>query len=236
MEFQLEKSAASAGKNCINTNQIKSATDNAGEFSAGNGCILHQSDNIEELSNRISRLIESPAVDISLNETTSENMLSEYQKIKEATNKQSGDKVWFGNGAFGKIVRHNNYDPRIIGSLKELFEDSVFLGKAEPDFDTPRADGTVHKVQNNIEAFSYYLNKVTIDRKEYLIRFTVHDLKHKPWKPQTHNFHSQQLTNLRTKKNGASNVSTLAMWADEVAASDSRLATYLSKVKEYRLT
>ena len=190
---------------------------------------------IERLSIWINALIDSPSVDVSFNKTTNEKALSEYQKIKKATNRHSGDEICFVNGSFGKIKRHNNYDPRIIGSLKELFERAVFIGNAEPDFHTPRADGTVHKAQNNIEAFSYYLNKITMDGKEYLIRFTIHDLKHKPWKPQIHNFHSQQMTNVSIKKNGASNVSTLAMWADEVTASDLRLATILSKVKEYQL-
>jgi len=85
------------------------------------------------------------------------------------------------------------------------------------------------------EYYSHRRNELSDIERLSIIRFTIHDLKHKPWKPQKHNFHSQQMTNVSIKKNGASNVSTLAMWADEVTASDLRLATILSKVKEYQL-
>ena len=88
--------------------------------------------------------------------------------------------------------------------------------------------GTLHKQQNNIEDYSYYLNKVRIDEKDYLIRFTVQNMRHKPWKEQIHILHSQQLSQIN--KSGASNVSTLTMWADEVAASDLRLSNLLRTV------
>lgn len=162
----------------------------------------------------------------------SNNIASEqyYKQIGFVKNRDSNDIVLFANTTLGKIRRHIIYDKRLIKSLSVLFEKAIFLGKEMPDFDTPRADGSLHKKQNNIEDYSYYLNKVRIDEKEYLIRFTVQNLKHKPWKEQMHIFHSQQLTQIN--KSGASNVSTLAMWADEVAASDIRLANLLRTVNK----
>lgn len=169
-------------------------------------------------------LVTAEPIDIS-NNTAPEQY---YKSIGTVKNIDSGDTVLFANSTLGKIRRHTIYDIRIIESLCELFEKSIFLCKEEPDFDTPRADGTLHKQQNNIEDYSYYLNKVRIDEKDYLIRFTVQNMRHKPWKEQIHILHSQQLSQIN--KSGASNVSTLAMWADEVAASDLRLSNLLRTV------
>ncbi|MBR5927880.1 MAG: hypothetical protein IKZ79_05465 [Spirochaetia bacterium] len=177
-------------------------------------------------SEKLFTLVISKPLDVSTN-APSEQL---YKQIGSVKNIDSGDIVLFANTTLGKIKRHKIYDKRLIKSLSDLFENAVFLGKGIPDFDTPRTDGTLHKKQNNIEDYSYYLNKVRIDEKDYLIRFTVQNLKHKPWKEQMHIFHSQQLTQIN--KSGASNVSTLAMWADEVAASDLRLANLLRTVNK----
>lgn len=37
-------------------------------------------------------------------------------------NRKTGDTVRFVNSVFGKLGRHRDYDPRIIGKLGELFD------------------------------------------------------------------------------------------------------------------
>ncbi len=126
-------------------NQIKSATENNGEFRTESDSILYQRDdnkrthfqfkgkNLTDFSlssidvDRINTLLLSTPIDITSDSTTRENAKEVYKKINTVTNKETGDKVQFVNSAFGKIERHKNYDVRLVGQLEKLFKNSGVL-------------------------------------------------------------------------------------------------------------
>ena len=178
---------------------------------------------------RLSAVINRPAPDISGYTITSDNTRDIYRAIGTVANSDTGMSVDFVNAAYGKIIRHREYDPRLIGALKELFGSSMLMSEEVPDFDTPRADGTLHKRRNSIKSFSHFLNMLQMDGKAYLIRYTVQNLRSRKGKG-SHQFHSQQLTEM--KISNLANVSTLSMWAETSIASDLKLASFIRGVNE----
>lgn len=184
----------------------------------------------QDAKERLDRLFSKDPLDISNDTTTAENAKEVYKSIGTVKNKETGMMVDFVNKSFGKISRHKGYDPRLIGSLERLFADSTYMNTEVPDFDTPRADGTVHKQKNNIKDFSNFINTLTLDGNDYIVRYTVQNLKTRDGKEGAHQFHSQQLTDI--KISNFSNVSKLFAQAEDIVASDSKLADFMKAVKE----
>lgn len=102
----------------------------------------------------------------------------EYANIGEATNRADGRTVQFFNSAFDKIYRNGGLFAKAVKGLKDCFENSI-LAYSEKDNKggTPRADGSMHKSHPNVDMFHNYVGKVSIDGKEYFVRFTVQEEK-----------------------------------------------------------
>ena len=231
-------------------NQIKSATENNGEFRTESDSILYQRDdnkrthfqfkgkNLTDFSlssidvDRINTLLLSTPIDITSDSTTRENAKEVYKKINTVTNKETGDKVQFVNSAFGKIERHKNYDVRLVGQLEKLFKNSTFLFDEDADYLTPRSDGTFHKKKNNISSFSNYGIKIKIDNNQYFVRYTTQNLKNKKGTIAERQFHSQQLTSI--KISNISMTSPLFLGAENSVASDYKLTSFLEAVNNWK--
>ena len=177
----------------------------------------------------IENLIKRPVPDISDFEITPSNTKEVYRSIGTAKNKETNINVDFVNSAYGKIIRHKEYNPRLIWAMKELFESAVLMNVEMPDFDTPRADGTVHKRRNSIKSFSHFINTLQMDEQTYLIRYTVQNLKSRRGEG-AHQLHSQQITKI--KISNLANVSTLSVWAETTVASDLKLTSFLKSVND----
>jgi hypothetical protein len=178
---------------------------------------------------RITALLDSLPVDLTEVDTTKENAEIEYRKIGMAENRETGDDVQFVNASFGKIERHRDYDPRLIGRLGYLFRNSVFLFDEKPDYDTPRTDGTLHKQKSNVGSFSNYCIKVSIDNIDYLVRYSIQNMKDRNGRITDRQFHSQQLSPI--KISNLPMTSPSSMGAGRSVASDYKLASFLEIVK-----
>ncbi len=177
---------------------------------------------------RITALLDSSAIDISDDKTTREDAESVYRQIGTVTNTQTGDNVQFVRTSFEKIERHKDYDPRLIGELERLFAKSTFLFDEEADFDTPRADGTLHKKKSNASSFSNYGIKISLDGEEYFVRYTTQNIKNRNDKITGRQFHSQQMST--TKTSNLPMTSSSFMRAGRSVASDYKLASLFGTV------
>lgn len=97
-----------------------------------------------------------------------------FVSFGEVENKRYGVKATFPVNTAGKVVRHKGFDvTQISEALPRLFESSV-LAKSEPEENMPG-----HKRHNNIALYHHFVNKFSIDGKEYYIRFTATEEKRK---------------------------------------------------------
>ncbi len=176
---------------------------------------------------RINTFLSGSPTDITDDETTVETAGEVYKRIGTVTNRETGDTVRFVNSVFGKIERHRDYDPRLIGKLGELFEKAVFLFDEDPDFITPRSNGTLHKKKNNIVGFSNYGSLVEIDGLPYIVRYTVQEPNTRS-RNVVKNFHSQQISGIKISTRPIR--STSLMWGMVKDASDYKLASFLEAV------
>ena len=79
-----------------------------------------------------------------------------------------------GDPTAGKVVRHKGFDvTQISDLLPGLFETSI-LAKSEPEEIKPG-----HKLHPNIALYHHFVNKFSVDGKEYYIRFTATEEKRK---------------------------------------------------------
>ena len=177
---------------------------------------------------RINTFLSGSPTDMTDDETTAETAGEVYKRIGTVTNRETGDEVQFVNAAFGKIERHKGYDPRLIGQLAGLFEQSAFLFDETADYETPRGDGTEHKHKNNITSFSNYGAKVRLDNCDFIVRYTVQNLKKKNGEIRGRQFHSQQISAIKTSN--LPMTSPLSVGAEGSAASDYKLASFLNAV------
>lgn len=185
----------------------------------------------EERRKKILAFINSEPTDISDDPTTVSDARNVYYGIGQVTNLDSNETVRFVHSAFGKLIRHKEYDPRQIGRLAELFEKATFLWNEEPDYVTPRGDGSIHKKKVNVVSFSHYGTKVKIDGVVYFIRYTVQNLASRTYMQQGHEFHSQQLSEIRITNSCEVELSFLY---DECSTTiDYKLVTVIAEVLNY---
>ncbi len=180
---------------------------------------------------RIKHLLASEPMDISRNTVRDSAAAKEtYNGIGIVRNKEISMDVEFVRTTLGKVMRHEPYDHRTIGALKKLFENAVFMFAEAPDFKTPRKDGTLHKdSSSNVESFSHFVNRFRMDRKDYLIRYSVRDLRTR--RPDGyHQLHSQHISEI--KSSSLSTRSALFVRGAETTASDSKLASFLISVND----
>ena len=190
--------------------------------------IRNQDELSESASSRFERLMSKKVLDISDDKTTAEDAETVYRSIKTAKNKETGMTVDFVRATFGKLKGHRGYDPIFIGALKQLFEDSVLMITEAPDFETPRADGTLHKDQSsNVVGYTHFINRFKMDGKNYFVRYTVRDLRTR--NPDgNHQFHSQYVSEIELSS--FSTETALALRGAELAASDLKLASFFRAV------
>lgn len=133
MEFQLEKSATLAGKNCINTKQIKSTTDNNGDFSNENNSILYsRADNRQDVSPDMNDNVESVAAyaaEYSYDEN-GKNLWSLFEKTsydeesQKTINKHTDKSIYKKENIEGRVYIHEERIPldNATGEVKKIFE------------------------------------------------------------------------------------------------------------------
>ena len=184
----------------------------------------------DERREKIFALINQNPIDITNDTTTEENAKEVYYNIGSVINSDTGDSVRFVHSAFGKITRHHGYDPRLIGAMKELFKEATFLTEEEPDFITPRGDGSMHKQKINVASFSHYGAKVRIGGRTFYIRYTVQNLVTKKYGAQNHEFHSQQLSEVNITS--CNDIDSFLVVPEDLDV-DYKLASILFEVRNY---
>ena len=105
---------------------------------------------------------------------TREEQKALYNSFAPETNEDTGEFVEFYHSAFEKNHRDGGLFEKIVPQIRDLFRESV-LAYSEPEqlSGTTRRDGTTHKKHRSIIGYGNYLNKVSIDSKEYYVRFTI---------------------------------------------------------------
>lgn len=183
-----------------------------------------------EKASRLRMLLSDEPTDISADSTDADGARDVYKSIGIVVNKETGMAVEFVNSTFGKIERHRGYDPRFIGQLHHLFENSMLMSEEAPDFNTPRADGSRHKDQSsNVIGYTHFLNAFRMDGEDYLVRYTVRN--HRTRKPEgLHQFHSQYVSEI--KISSLSTETALSVRGAELAASDKKLSAFLQDVNK----
>lgn len=141
---------------------------------------------------RIDSFLSGSPMDITNDETTVENAEEVYKRTGTVINRKTGDTVRFVNSVSGKIEKHRDDDPGLIG---ELFEKAVFLFDEDPDFVTPRSNGTLHK-KKKIVGFSSCGSLIGMDGLSYIVRYTVQEPDTRSRK-DVKNFHSQQISGIK---------------------------------------
>ena len=97
-----------------------------------------------------------------------------YQSFQPETNSSTGETVEFYNSAFGKNHREGGLFEKIVPQIRELFKESTLIySEKESLKGTERRDGSIHKEHRDVVGYGNYLNRVTIDGKDYYVRFTV---------------------------------------------------------------
>ena len=184
--------------------------------------IRNQDELSESASSRFEHLMSKKVLDISDDKTIAEDAETVYRSIKTAKNKETGMTVDFVRATFGKLKGHRGDDPRVMGALK-LFEDSVLMITEAPDFETPRADGTLHKDQSsNVVGYTHFINRFKMDGKNYFVRYTVRNLRTRN-SDGNYQFHSQYVSEIELSS--FSTETALALRGAELAASDLKLAS-----------
>ncbi|MDR0507893.1 MAG: hypothetical protein LBH32_13905, partial [Dysgonamonadaceae bacterium] len=95
-----------------------------------------------------------------------------YKAIENGKNKFDNREVSFTHNVFGKMYRKDDsLFGKIVPQLKNIFDQSV------PIYSEPEIKREGHKEHPNLVGYHNYLGKVTIDGKDYYVRFTVQEQK-----------------------------------------------------------
>ena len=139
---------------------------------------------------KVKRVKNIVPTEISSENYSAEDAERDYKNIGVATNKNTGKKAAFVNNSLWKILRHKGFNPVVIKELKSVFETSLPIIEGESKLAFYR-NNTPHKEQSNIESYDHYVNKVSIDGKDYYVRFTLQNFKRsKKRTEKTSEFHS----------------------------------------------
>ena len=117
----------------------------------------------------INEIRNMPAMPILVHESLDKaGIKAAFKSFGEVENERDGRKVVFPSASAGKIRRHKGFDSSsVIKNFKTFFETAI----PAITEDEVLKDG--HKAHGNIDAVEHYLNKFSINGKEYFIRFTV---------------------------------------------------------------
>ena len=171
------------------------------------------------------------------NRTVSEEEAREaYERIGSVENAIDGKKVDFVKTSFGKILRHKGVDTKIImDKLDVLFKESVPLFFEE---ETAKEGHKDHS--SNFVGYHHYLNKITIDGKDYYVRFTAQEIRTNPTKKKAdgftpYQFHNTSISDVDIYESTESSVEspgTFPVTGTNRAYVDAKLANYLESAKE----
>ncbi len=155
-----------------------------------------------------------------------------YQSFQPETNASTGEQVEFFNSAFEKNHREGGLFEKIVPQIRKLYKGAILI-YSEPENlgGTLRPDGTKHKEHRDINCYGNYLNRATIDGKEYYVRFTVQRKKGES------GLHSSFVSNveLYNKENPAKVAYGLSHGEGRLdfdRISDAKLQIYFEKSKE----
>jgi hypothetical protein len=154
---------------------------------------------------------------------SAEEAAAAYRGIGTRTNVHTGVTADFVHPAFGKIMHHKGFDPRVISVLAEVYEKAT-LGWSEPV-------NEAHKMHPNFTGYSHYIAKLDIDGKEYYARLTLEDLKvGKKKLTATSQFHSIFISHAELYNvSGPGVIPKIIPWArpEPDCVIDSKLAQFL---------
>ncbi len=185
---------------------------------------------------KVKRVKNIVPTEISSENYSAEDAERDYKNIGVATNKNTGKKAAFVNNSLWKILRHKGFNPVVIKELKSVFETSLPIIEGESKLAFYR-NNTPHKEQSNIESYDHYVNKVSIDGKDYYVRFTLQNFKRsKKRTEKTSEFHSSFVSDvvLYESKSETPSVKSMNSIATEesFAFVDNRLLEWMNIVNE----
>ena len=183
--------------------------------------------------NMVENLNATPIVE---SEVSEEDAQKAYDNIGQVKNVIDGKKVDFVKNAFGKIIRHKGVDVKIImNELGDLFKESIPLFFEEEI----KKDG--HKDHSsNFVGYHHYLNKISIDGKEYYVRFTAQEVRTNPSKKKgegftPYQFHSSSISDIAIYENMEGSVESTGTYLSTGANHayvDAKLADFLKEAKD----
>lgn len=94
-----------------------------------------------------------------------------FSNLENGKNRYDGREVVWVKNSVGKIMRHKGFDTsRLIPAIKDVFDASVpILSEAEE-----RKTG--HKEHSNFKGYHHYVGKISLDGRDYYVRFTLQEI------------------------------------------------------------
>ena len=94
-----------------------------------------------------------------------------FSHLENGKNRYDGREVVWVKNSVGKIMRHKGFDTsRLIPAIKDVFDASVpILSEAEE-----RKPG--HKEHSNFKGYHHYVGKISLDGRDYYVRFTLQEI------------------------------------------------------------
>lgn len=94
-----------------------------------------------------------------------------FSNLENGKNRYDGREVVWVKNSVGKIMRHKGFDTsRLIPAIKDVFDASVpILSDAEE-----RKPG--HKEHSNFKGYHHYVGKISLDGRDYYVRFTLQEI------------------------------------------------------------
>ncbi len=145
---------------------------------------------LEELKNNYEKLKELSPISIDKNKNITDKKEAEnvFRKIGNIKNTSDGRTANFAVQTVSKILNHKGFEyGKIIESIGEIFRKSQRIC-SEKERMIPG-----HKEHPNIKSFNNYVNKISLDGKNYYIRFTAREEypgKKNPNRKMIDNLHS----------------------------------------------
>ena len=94
-----------------------------------------------------------------------------FSNLENGKNRYDGREVVWVKNSVGKIMRHKGFDTsRLIPAIKDVFDASVpILSEAEE-----RKPG--HKEHSNFKGYHHYVGKISLDGRDYYVRFALQEI------------------------------------------------------------
>lgn len=169
--------------------------------------------------------------------TPSEKQLSKsdiealFEQAGAVRNNRDGRMVTFPKETAGKVFYNKGQHAQLIApSLQRVFANSVLI-YSEPEKEMPG-----HKFHPNIKAYHNYVGKVSVNGKEYYVRFTVREeaVKKSGKKPrnETHSFAVSAVELYKKKKDSSPSILTGIIDPGDITQNpiDKRLSEWFESV------